>query len=182
MRSARSLFVEEGFENVSMRKIADEVGCAPGTIYLHFPDKASILGSICEETFAKLASRMEAIRADSHSNALEKLRREGRAYITFALEHPHHYLLTFGRPGGKVDEAADSAGERCFDCLRSSVRHACEAGYLRTEDVEAVAQSLWAASHGVVMLLISKCDFPFVEQSRLIENCLDMMIEGIRRR
>src|SRR5215813_13074202 len=64
LAAARDLFVTEGYVNVSMRKIADRVGCAPGTIYLHFEDKDAILSAICLETFAKLDKRMEAIRND----------------------------------------------------------------------------------------------------------------------
>src|SRR5215813_2157523 len=85
--AARDLFVTEGYANVSIRKVADRVGCAPGTIYLYFEDKDSILSAICIETFAKLDKRMEAIRNDK-DDPLERLRRGGRTYIQFALDHP----------------------------------------------------------------------------------------------
>jgi AcrR family transcriptional regulator len=159
------------------------VGCAPGTLYLHFADKSAILGAICSETFLKLAKRMEAIRNDD-SDPLERLRRGGRTYIQFGLEHPHHYLLTFGRREAQEDtnSPAEITGNRCFDGLRQCVRAAAEAGALRDSDYECVAQALWAASHGVVSLLIGKKGFPFVEQTRLIETALDITIEGIRAR
>src|SRR5262245_27592603 len=96
--AARDLFVTEGYLNVSMRKIADRVGCAPGTIYLYFEDKYSILSAICVETFAKLDKRMEAIRNDK-GDPVERLRRGGRQYVLFALDHPYHYLVTFGLSG-----------------------------------------------------------------------------------
>ena len=48
LAAARNLFVRNGYASVSMRKIADTVGCAPGTIYLHFTDKDAILQAICE--------------------------------------------------------------------------------------------------------------------------------------
>lgn len=180
--AARKLFVEQGYESVSMRKIADEVGCAPGTLYLHFEDKAAILDAICAETFTRLAKRMEAIKQDP-CDPLERLRRVGRTYIQFGLDHPHHYFLTFGFPqdhqkGGHAEEA----GFRCFDRLRQCVRAAVEGGALRSDDIECVAQVLWASSHGVVMLLIGKCKFPVIEQTRLVESALEMMMEGIRAR
>jgi AcrR family transcriptional regulator len=53
---ARSLFVKEGYNNVSIRKIADKIEYAPGTIYLYFKDKADILRTICDETFGRLRS------------------------------------------------------------------------------------------------------------------------------
>lgn len=182
--AARDLFVKEGYASVSMRKIADEVGCAPGTLYLHFADKAAILGAICAETFAKLAKRMEAIRKDQTSDPVEALRRCGRTYMQFGVDHPNHYLLTFGmgEAFASPDSPATIAGDACFNGLRQCVRTAVESGALRSDDVECIAQTLWAASHGLVMLLITKCTFPFIEQTRLIESALDMMMDGIRSR
>jgi AcrR family transcriptional regulator len=180
--AARDLFVTEGYVNVSMRKIADRVGCAPGTIYLHFEDKDSILSAICVETFARLSRRMEAIRNDK-GDPVERLRRGGRQYILFALDHPYHYLVTFGLNGTgqfKSDEAR-RAGQESFNCMRDCVRLCVDAGRFRIDDVEQIAQSLWACLHGVVMLLISKSDFASIEQNRLIDSVLDIALEGLRK-
>ena len=180
--AARKLFVEEGYESVSMRKIAEEVGCAPGTLYLYYEDKPAILGAICAETFEKLTVRLGAIKEDLKADPLERLRRAGRTYIQFGVDHPHHYLLTFGRKHAHPEGMVHEVGCRCFDGLRECVQRAVDARVLRSDDSECVAQVLWAATHGVVMLLIAKTDFPFIEQTRLIESALDMMIEGIRVR
>lgn len=182
LAAARDLFVTQGYANVSVRKIADQVGCAPGTIYLHFEDKDSILSAICVEMFAKLNKRMEAIRNDK-GDPLERLRRGGRQYIQFALDHPYHYLATFGLTGAARfrSEEARRAGEESFNCMRDCVRLCVEAKVMRSNDVEEISQSLWACWHGVAMLLIGKSDFPFIEQNRLIDSVLDMAIEGLRK-
>jgi AcrR family transcriptional regulator len=181
--AARELFVSEGFANVSIRKVAERVGCAPGTIYLYFDDKDSILNAICVETFAKLDKRMEAIRNDT-GDPLERLRRGGRAYIQFALDHPHHYLVTFGpgRPRTMKNDEAQAAGQGSFGCFRHCVQECIDTGRLRSTDSEEIAQSLWSCWHGAVMLLITKCDFPFIEESRLIDSVLDIAIDGIQKR
>src|SRR5258706_15859790 len=90
--AARTLFVKEGYENVSIRKIADKIEYAPGTIYLYFRDKAEILDRICEETFAKLIVKQQAIENDT-APPLDKLRRGLRIYIQFGLDNPNHYIL-----------------------------------------------------------------------------------------
>ena len=179
--AARSLFVRHGYESVSVRKIAEKCGCATGTLYLHFADKDAILSAICLETFAKLEKRMRAIANDT-GDPLENLRRSGRQYIQFGLDHPHHYIVTFGmEPREHVkDDATKQAGRGSFDCLRNVVKKCLDAGQLRSTDFEAAVQSIWAASHGLVMLLITKPGFPFVEQTRLIETLLDITIEGVR--
>src|SRR3984893_1221615 len=80
--AARSLFVKEGYESVSIRKIADKIDYSPGTIYLYFRDKADILDRICEETFAKLIRKMDAIKSDK-SAPVDRLKRGLRTYIQF---------------------------------------------------------------------------------------------------
>ena len=180
--AARDLFVTEGYLNVSMRKIADRVGCAVGTIYLYFDDKDSILSAIVVETFTKLDKRMEAIRNDN-TDPLDRLRRGGRQYIQFALDHPYHYLVTFGLTGteSSKNHEARQAGQTSFNCMRECVRLCVEADLFRVTDVEQIAQSLWACLHGTVMLLISKSDFPLIEQNRLIDSVLDIAIAGVRK-
>src|SRR5215472_4189832 len=94
LRAARDLFVHEGYENVSMRRIAEKIDYSPTTVYLHFVDKADLLFHICEETFAKLAAKGERLLAE-RTDPLTKLKQLGRSYIEFGLQHPDHYKLTF---------------------------------------------------------------------------------------
>jgi AcrR family transcriptional regulator len=179
--AARSLFVKEGYEQVSMRKIAEKVEYSPGTIYLYFHDKAEILARICEETFTRLAQKLSAIN-DDPTNPLDGLRRGLRTYVQFGIDNPNHYIVTFVQ--GKMlpqDHRPHTAGERCFDHLRSAVKRCADAGQLNCDDVEEVSQALWAGIHGVTVLLITCC-FPFIEANRLIDRVVHILIEGIRKR
>jgi AcrR family transcriptional regulator len=178
--AARTLFVKEGYEHVSIRKIAEKIEYAPGTIYLYFPDKAAILQRICEETFAKLAQRMHAINEDA-ANPLDRLRRGLRTYVQFGIDNPNHYVVTFVQAKQIPHDEQPTAGTRCFDNLRAAVKRCVDAGLLNCDDVEEVAQALWAGVHGVTTLLIS-CSFPFIEQNRLIDRVVYILIEGIRKR
>jgi AcrR family transcriptional regulator len=183
LTAARELFVSDGYQSVTMRKIAERVHVAPGTIYHHFEDKSAILAAICIETFGRLNKRMEALVEDRSGDPMERLRRAGRMYIQFALEHPQHYFLTFSVGNAlSKHEWVLSAGLKAFTNLRLCVTDCVDAGSTRSKDVEEIAQSLWATMHGVVMLFLCKPGFPFIEQSRLIESVLDIGIEGIRKR
>jgi len=180
--AARALFVKEGYENVSIRKIADKIEYAPGTIYLYFRDKAEILEQVSEETFSKLEKKMEAINEDP-SNPLACLQRGLRTYVQFGIDNPNHYIVTFIQAKQHPhDDSRPHAGERCFDCLRDAVRRCIDAGQLNCEDVEEVSQALWAGVHGVTTLLVTACSFPFIEHSRLIDRMVHILIEGIRKR
>ena len=181
--AARGLFVKEGYENVSIRKIADQIEYSPGTIYLYFKDKADIFDTLCEQTFSRLDKRLRAIVADN-GDPLEKLKRAGRAYAEFAAENPNEYLVTFVlTPERRQPDnpRLESSGMACFGNLRQLVLQCIEQDRLRVADVEEVSQALWACVYGVATLIISECGFPFIERSRLIERVVDISVEGIRK-
>jgi len=179
--AARALFVKEGYESVSIRKIADRIEYAPGTIYLYFRDKAEILDRICEETFRKLLLRMQAIHEDP-SPPLDKLRRGLRTYIHFGLENPNHYIVTFVQ--AKLHQESkpvfQSVGKEAFSCLRNGVQECIDARLLVSDDADELGQTLWAGIHGLTALLISCTGFPFVEQTRLIDRMVHTLVEGVR--
>ena len=58
---AREMFATEGYESVSMRKIADKIEYSATTIYLYFKDKNELLYQICEETFEQLGRQIREI-------------------------------------------------------------------------------------------------------------------------
>jgi AcrR family transcriptional regulator len=182
--AARDLFVRDGYQSVSMRKIAERVGYAPGTLYLYFQDKAEILDSLCEETFRKLRKRMEAIAGDE-TDPLDRLRRGLLTYIQFGLDNPDHYTITFilnNNPEAGLESRKCTSGKECFSNLQNIVAQCIETGRAVPGDPAETAQALWAGVHGITSLLIMQCGFPFVEQSRLIERVVNVLIEGIRKR
>lgn len=187
LNAASQMFAEDGYENVSMRKIADRIEYSPTTIYLYFKDKNDLLNQICEETFAMLYAEMQKIEKQS-KNALDCLQKGIRAYIEFGLEHPNHYEVTFTSPlWNKIEEEKEykfegSMGERTFGYLRSIVAQAVEEGGLKRGDVDAMSQVLWAGMHGVTSLLNGHSDFPFVSQEKLIDCLIDSMLNGLKAR
>lgn len=188
MDAARALFVESGYEATSIRRIAERIGASSGTLYHYFEDKPALMAQLVSEAFGKLNSRLSSIAKDS-APPLDNLRRGATAYIMFGLENPHQYAVLFMKTeemlnDERIKEVFRRDGFSCFDCLRRMTRDCVEAGALRPEltDVEEVAQSLWAAIHGVTSILISCDGFPFIERTRLIDRHVDILIEGVRRR
>src|SRR5438309_763120 len=94
LAAARDLFVNEGFENVSMRKIAEKIEYSPTTIYLYFEDKADLLDCICEGTLARLQERLVQIR-ETYPEPTDRMYHGLRAYIEFGLEFPNDYRVAF---------------------------------------------------------------------------------------
>ncbi len=181
--ASRELFVTEGYESVSMRKIADRIGYSPTTIYLYFKDKSELLHEICESTFSKLSVQIEASWV-GFNDPLERMRAGLLAYIHFGLENPHHYDVVLISPKDKHLDNADfgyenSMGKQAFELLVASVVECLEARVIRKADVALTAQTLWAGLHGVTALLIAHEGFPFVDKQVLAESVVDTMIRGI---
>ena len=180
--AARELFVNEGYENISMRKIADKIEYSPTVIYLYFKDKADLLDSACQETLLGLLDTVELLKRDKN-NPVESLRKSGKAYVDFGLKYPQDYKLTFViRPqfqkGLGLEEG--SVGERVFSYLCAMVSECVRQKAFRQVDVETTGQALWSAVHGVTLLLIDFPDFPWTATDKLIDTVIDTMIEGLK--
>lgn len=186
LTAASELFVAEGVQSVSMRRIAEKIEYAPSTIYLYFKDKEELLHTICREVFEELT----AILAEIHSRGLaplEQLRAGLRAYVDFGLQHPNHYLLVFGPamyeevPGEPSPE--DAAGLKAFDQLRQTIQYGMSAGAIRQADVDVLSQTIWMMLHGITDLLIISKDvpnFPWADQESVINCGLDAIIQSVR--
>ena len=181
--AASEMFVREGFENVSMRRIADKIEYSPTTIYLYFKDKAELLESVCRETFAGLIERLAKIM-DQPVDPAERLKRGLHAYIEFGLENPHHYRATFMMPipegiDPKFHSKPDSPGMQAFDFMRRCVYDCISVGKLKGKDAELASQTLWAGIHGVTSLLITHDHFPWVGKEKLIDSVVDTLLQGL---
>ncbi|HYP05275.1 MAG TPA: TetR/AcrR family transcriptional regulator [Bryobacteraceae bacterium] len=182
--AARDLFVREGYQSVSMRKIADRIEYSPGTIYLHFRDKDELFDCLLEQSFSKLLVMLQEVSRVETSDPVEGLKRGLLAYVNFGLEHPDQYQITFMTPHtlcGAAGGRTDAVGCESFACLQSAVGACIQASLFRVSDVEAASQVLWAGVHGVTSLLISKPSFPWVERGALIESMIETLIGGLRR-
>lgn len=158
--AARTLFVERGIEAVSMREIAKKIDYSATTLYHHFVDKDALLQAVCDEDFLKLASGMREIM--QLPDLVERIKALGKGYAMFALQHPNHYRLMFMTPRApcNLDITNIQQGNTEQDAyaqLKFVVQEAFEAGLFRPEltNFELIAQTIWAAMHGVCSLEIA---------------------------
>ncbi|HYP28139.1 MAG TPA: TetR/AcrR family transcriptional regulator [Blastocatellia bacterium] len=182
--AARDLFVNEGYENVSMRRIAEKIEYSPTTIYLYFQDKSELLFNICEETFARLSNRLEEITKEG-DDPIYCLKRGLHAYVEFGLQYPNHYKVTFlNHPTQSVDKERylqeGAMGMNAYNHLRLGVERCVEANLFRETNIDLLSQSLWAAAHGVTAILITKCNFPWADKEKMISLVIDNLVEGLR--
>jgi AcrR family transcriptional regulator len=183
--AASELFVREGYENVSMRRIADRIEYSPTTIYLYFKDRADLLENVCKETFSRLVKKLSRI-LEQQGDPVECLKHGLIAYIEFGLENPDHYRATFMMPvpkdlSEKKLHQEDSPGMQAFSFLRRGITDSIEKGKMPKMDVELASQTLWAGIHGLTSLLITHSGFPWVRREKLIHSMVDTLVEGLGR-
>jgi len=181
--AASELFVRDGYENVSMRRIADKIEYSPTTIYIYFKDKADLLDQVCKETFSRLVQKLSKIM-DQPGDPVERLKRGLIAYIEFGLENSHQYRATFMMPfpeGFDHDKyhREDSPGMQAFAFLIRGIGDCVKAGNMKEMNVELAAQTLWAGVHGITSLLITHQTFPWVGREKVIHSTVDTLVAGL---
>jgi AcrR family transcriptional regulator len=186
--AARELFISEGYEAVTMRKIAEKIEYSPTAIYFHFRDKETLLRELCDADFATLSAEFQKI--GRIPDPIDRLRRIGRAYVGFAVSFPNHYRLMFMTPhpvASCSDERQAIRGnpeEDAYAFLRVTVEEAIAAGRLKPEysDAELVSQMVWAGTHGVVSLQIAKRHDDWVDWRDVTTTAyelIEVMIRGL---
>jgi AcrR family transcriptional regulator len=188
--AARELFVTEGYEGVSMRKVAERIEYSPTAIYVHFADKQDLFRELCHQDYARLA---EVFRSSViSSDPVERLKQIGAIYIDFGTRYPNHYKFMFMTPHpphepDEVDrEMMGNPEMDAYAFLKWAVQQALDAGCFREElkDGPLISQTLWASVHGVISLNIAKGGDPWVDWRPLrdrAEMMLDITMRGLLR-
>ncbi len=153
---AMNILIKEGYDAVTIRRLADEIAYTPGALYSYFKDKDAIIFALVLRASRHLTTVFRAV--ESISSPLERLWAIGRAYIKFAMEHPEYYDLMFimSTPIQKMSEAEYTEGYAAFHILRSTVQECMQHGYLPRADDNAAAFAMWSFVHGSVSLLIRR--------------------------
>ena len=150
--AAREIFVNEGDDGLTMRRLAEAIEYSPTAIYNHFEDRDSILTelSICD--FAAFTQQFDLVPKDAPP--LDRLRMLGHAYVMFAQEHPAQYRHLFCTTRTLSPEAlAQKPQEDAYEMLLATVKEAIASGaYDPSHDPDVTAQILWSALHGIITL------------------------------
>ena len=145
-------FAEYGVAGVSLRGLADELGCSRATPYRYFHNKDEIFALVRTRAFAQLAAACEEATA-RQPDAERRLTEIGRAYLRFAREQPHAYRVAFelDQPGAESYPELLYERARAWGAIRNAVRHAFQKGLLEG-DPETVSHLYWAGLHGLAAL------------------------------
>jgi AcrR family transcriptional regulator len=168
-----------------MRKVAERIEYSPTTIYLYFADKEALFQELCSADFARLAGIFQTVALIQ--DPIERLRACARTYTQFGIEYPNHYRLMFMAPHPIMPTEEDLARkgnpqEDAYAFVHSIVASAIAEGVFRPEyrDAHLVAQTLWAAVHGVISLQIAHGCESWASWAPLQQRA-ETMVDGILR-
>ena len=177
--AAHKLVQEEGYEGLTIRKLAKRVGYAPMSVYSYFADKQDILFALAEDAFETLARRIEEHPSDDPVEALQAVMTE---YAAFGLGNPNEYRTVFMTektrpPEGRSFQEMHEANP-AMKVLITRVEACVAAGKLQG-DPRAIATMLWAVGHGTISLLITFPFYPFGDPQAFVKRMCDFQLAAL---
>jgi AcrR family transcriptional regulator len=184
--AARDLFVAEGYQNVSMRKIAERIEYSPAAIYGYFPSKDDIFFALAEEGFRLLIGQasLERPQAGAHVDPLHCIRQALMRVYEFSKSHPEYFALMF------LDRSVPriSKGLARFGFLRAIrlqvdalIQKAIDAGaFPAGSRPDVLFRIMLAAVHGVAVMRLCDRLAPGEDADALAVDALEAVIAGLR--
>ena len=175
----RLLRAGQTHESLSLRAVAREVGVAATSIYLHFPDKFTLLLAVYRRHFDDLAARI-ALAVGENEEPARQLRAAVDAYWAFAHEHPDAYYVMFTVPGS--DTVANPLpedirpGAAIVQSVQGVITRCIDAGLTPRLDPYCAALCLWTSLHGLITMIAARPYVPWPPPEELINTLLSTYI------
>jgi AcrR family transcriptional regulator len=183
--AARELFINEGYEKFSMRRLAEKIGYSATTIYLYFKDKDDLLFAICEEFFEHFSAQLNLIRSASQ-DPVETLRQSLLYLMEFGLKNPNQYkviFLTKSTIHGTWEEFVEkeSIARNTYFAFRAMVQDCITSGRMRDLDVDVIAHTLAVVSHGLITMTLYKANFLKDKGEVIAQTVVDALLRGYQK-
>lgn len=183
LKAAHDLFLSKGFEQISIRNIAEAIEYSPATIYLYFKDKNELFLELHNGAFAEFNKFIQDVF--SIRDPFQQLTTMGKLYLEFAINNREYYELMFIMRAPmecKINTDVWPEGARALYGLEQIVKACMDAGYLKKTDPVATSFMIWSTMHGMVTLLLSDRLKLYPEEIRetLIQNAFESFVETAR--
>ncbi len=172
MNAARDLFVEKGYQHVSMRQIAKELNYSHGAIYYHFQNKAELFYALVEEHFHLLELELDGIM-NQELDPRDKLKQIFLGYIKFGLNNQSHYEIMFLIKDEEVKNCINQGPNNTYEKFAQSVHYLCE----KNVNIQEI-WSLFLSLHGFVSHYCRQVD-NYIEVEGLAVSHVNFLLKAI---
>ncbi len=183
---ARELFINDGYENASMRKIAAQAGFAPTKIYYYFKNKKEILKhfwvDISQDMWEKSKPTEELISGDP----INVIRHLMTATVHYWLDNPKNYQLLietqdFKAPLDDNFDVYNTPGTKEYvETMTKAVTRCMANGTFKEDNVLYVSQLITSATYGVYGSFYSLPSIAWVNKEKLIEDSIENTLRGLQ--
>jgi AcrR family transcriptional regulator len=170
IETARELAVEQGWEAVTTRRLAERIEYSQPVLYSHFAGKEAIVAAVALEGFDELTAAMAQARTVT-SAPDRAWAAVATAYVEFGLSKPAVYDAMFAQRSELRFADADTPAtlHSAFEQLSTAL-----APIAAGRDLETLTEIGWAALHGLVTLTRSGRLRPDQHAERLV-----LLTEGL---
>jgi AcrR family transcriptional regulator len=194
--AAVRLIEARGLDAFSLREAAREVGVSANAAYRHFDDKAALVMAVAANGFDRLAVSMlramegaitghTAMSEVEEAASVARFKAVGRAYVTFAAEHPAIFRVMFSECGPRSPGPGPGPGESSLSSpwalLGASLDALVNEGILDPRRRPGAELKAWAVVHGFSVLAHDGAALVPAGPERLaaLEALLDFAVVGI---
>ncbi|KAA0992811.1 TetR/AcrR family transcriptional regulator [Dyadobacter aurulentus] len=173
---ALRLVKEEGWQSLSIRKIADAIEYSVPVIYDHFANKEDILYELSLDGFRLLERILEKNKRNIR-DPRELLKAHAESYWNFAFKNPEYYQLMYGlgmpcSGSGKVKPE--------LNCFRNHIGEAIEkiVTEKKSTDDETCFKihAFWSVLHGLISIMMMRCSD--IDDSTMNKKVMDDTVEA----
>ena len=144
-----------GAEGLTLRGVGEALGVSRTALYRHFADKQTLMAAVALEGFESLRDELATTWA-SRGRGIAGFEAMAEAYLRFAIGHPAHYRVMFGRlvDTCALGEDLERLSAAAFHVLVDALVELQRDGLVRADDARLQAQFVWSVTHGIAMLVI----------------------------
>jgi AcrR family transcriptional regulator len=183
---AHGLFISEGYENTSMRKIAAQAGFAPTKIYYYFENKKEILRHFWLDISVDLWKYCEPPQEILDGSPLEVVRHLMIKNVRYWLNNPKSYQLGVATQDYRADKSENfdfysAPGIRDYlELMHSSVQKCIDQGLFNIEDKLMASQIIGVAVYGIYGSFYSLPTIAWQDKDALIEKSINITLLGLQ--
>jgi len=176
---AEEIFVNEGAQKVTMRRVASRVDYAPTVLYRLFANKNDLMDHLIARGYKEVREKYNEVHKHKGLTPLAELKMILVEYSRYALEHPNHYQMWYETSELKKDGHLLRMSHRnleyvVFQAWIDRIETCIEKGFFPNRDSMEVFQILWSRIHGIISLRIQHSNFPWMPLERHLADVLDL--------
>jgi len=178
-KATSEIIIEEGYDKVSIRKIASKIEYSPTLIYNYFKEKEDIIRAIISDNYTRVCESMLSLKLEALEPNIA-LRKGLICFVHFMIENPEHYKATM--LNGLNSDVKINNNQEVMDLLLGIIKRGKNNGFFIEEDETIIASFLLTSISGIINEIVSK---RLYQESRLefvIEKHVAMIIRGVTLR